>query len=128
MSDATSIAMPRVYVPRDASVCAAASDAPVVLVWFVVVVVVAGRAGPARGRESVAMTTPDETTARAIFARERTKRRECRQHASAGPVPLGGEREEGSEGMYYLLERVSLVHEYATDEHGHAQSCTPSPH
>ena len=123
--------MPRVYVPRNASVCAAAEDAPVVLVWSVVVVVVAGRAGPARGRESVAMTTPDETTARAIFARERTKRKEEKRMPSArvdGPVPLGGEREEGSEGMYYLLERVSLAHEYAADEHGHGQSCTPSPH
>ena len=77
--------MPRAYVPSNASVCAAAVDVPVVLVWFVVVAVVGG-AGPARGRDSVAMMTPDETTAKAIFARERTKRerRECRQSARVG--------------------------------------------
>ena len=28
--------------------------------------------------------------------------------------------------MHYLLERVSLAHEYAADEHGHRQSCTSS--
>ena len=83
--------MPKVYVPRDASVCAAAADAPVVLVWFVV----AGRAGPARGRESVAMTTPDETTARAIFARERTERKEEKGMPSAR---VGGSRPVGWEG------------------------------
>jgi hypothetical protein len=104
MSDATSIAMPRVYVPRNASVCAAAADAPVVLVWFVVVVVVAGRAGPARGRESVAMTTPDETTARAIFARERTKRKEEKRMPSArvgGSRPVGRGERRGKRG--YVL-------------------------
>lgn len=103
MSDATSIAMPRVYVPRNASVCAAAADAPVVLVWSVVVVV-AGRAGPARGRESVAMTTPDETTARAIFARERTKRKEEKRMPSArvdGSRPVGRGERRGKRG--YVL-------------------------
>ena len=68
--------MPRAYVPRNASVCAVAADAPAVLVWFVVVVVVVGDAGPARGRESVAKMTPDETTAKAILAREERKGKE----------------------------------------------------
>ena len=88
--------MPRAYVPRNASVCSAgagaAVDAPVALAWFVVVV---GGAGPARGRESVAMMTPDETTANAILRtkRERRERRQSSQHASAGPV--GGVGVEG---------------------------------
>jgi len=75
MSDTTSIAMPSVYALD-------ASTAAVGLAWLAVIVVGSGVLVPAvvgveldRGRESVAMMTPDETTATAIFARA-TKGRE----------------------------------------------------
>ncbi len=59
--------MPSVY--RDASTVLV--TASVVLVWFVAIpesrMIVIGGVG--RGRKSVAMMTPDETTATAIFAK-----------------------------------------------------------
>ena len=68
-SDARSIAMPRVY--RDVSTVLAAVAASVVLVLFVDVpesrVIVIGDS--VRGRNRVAMMTPDETIATAIFAK-----------------------------------------------------------
>ena len=75
--------------------------------------------------ESVVMMTPDETPANAIL-RTKRERREHRQSARFGRVPLEGWGVEGSEGLYYLLERVPLAYEYVTDEHGHRQSCTAS--
>ena len=58
MSDTTSIAMPSVY--RDASTSG--------LAWLVVGFRVSGES--ARGRESVARMTPDETTATATFVKK----------------------------------------------------------
>lgn len=65
-SDARSIAIPRVY--RDASAELAAAAVSVGLAWLGRVMVIGGSA---RGRESVAMITPDETTATAIFKKKR---------------------------------------------------------
>ena len=95
--------MPRAYVPRNASesVCAAAADAPDVLVWFIV----AGGAGPARGRESVAMMTPDETTAKATFAKEQPKRKGKKRMLSArvGGWSRWRRGERGGKGRYVLF-------------------------
>jgi hypothetical protein len=103
MSDTTSIAMPNVYAPD-------ASTAAVGLAWLVVVVVGSGVPVPAvvdigldRGRERVAMMTPDETTATAAFARGKEgKRREENAVSTRGGVPSGKVR-------YYLLECISLA-------------------
>jgi hypothetical protein len=72
-----SIVMPNAYAP----------DASTMAVGFGVGVPVAFPAviggGSDRGRESVAMMTPDETTATAIFAiaRDGEGERECHQYA-----------------------------------------------
>ena len=71
MSDTTSIAMPTVY--RDASTsglgAVAAAAESVRLTWLVVGFRVRGKS--ARGRESVARMTPDETTATATFLKRK---------------------------------------------------------
>ena len=112
--------MPRVY--RDASAELAAAVVSVGLAWLGRVMVIGGSA---RGRESVAMITPDETTATAIFK----KKGEAKGGGEGKPLALAyvavprwrGERKE--EVRYNLLERVSLVHEEAAEDHGHGQSC-----
>jgi hypothetical protein len=96
--------MPRVYV-FDAS---RAWDAVAELAWLleaaigIVVVGVRAIAGGGllvRGRESVAIMTPDETTVTAIFAGA-GRRSQCRQHAWLG-VPLEG-REKGKVGLLFV--------------------------
>ena len=99
--------MPRVYAPDD--------DAPTALASLRGVVV---GGGSVCGRESVAMMTPDETTATAIFARERRRGGRERMLLACAAGPVGGKV------RYYLLERISLAHEDEADEHGHGQSCT----
>ena len=71
------------------------------------------------------MMTPDKMPTNAMLRMKR-ERREHRQSAHFGRVPLEGWGVEGSEGLYYLLEHVPLAYEYATDEHGHRQSCMAS--
>lgn len=70
--------------------------------------------GLARGRERVAMTTPDETTATAVFE---WGVKFFFFFRSAGVVQSP---ERNGEAHYYLLERVSPPHEYAAEEHRHA--------
>ena len=69
--------------------------------------------GLARGRERVAMTTPDETTATAVFV----KRWEGVFFFRSAGVEQSPERD--GKAHYYLLERVSLPHEDAAEEHRH---------
>jgi hypothetical protein len=71
--------------------------------------------GRERGLDSVAMTTPDETMATAIFVGE-----EVPSARVVGPSPGRG-RERGGRN-YYLLERISLAHEDAPEEHGYGKS------
>ena len=63
--------MPRVY--RDASAELAAAVVSVGPAWLGRVMVIGGSA---RGRESVAMITPDETTATAIFKKKGRQKKE----------------------------------------------------
>jgi hypothetical protein len=112
MSDTTSIAMPSVYAPD-------ASSAAVGLAWLAVVVVGSGVLVPAvvdvgldRGRESVAMMTPDETTATAIFARATKEREREEKGEEMSSARVAGSRWQGEKKekvRYYLLECISLA-------------------
>lgn len=71
------------------------------------------------------MITPDETTATAIFkkkgkTKEGGKGDKLLALAYVAVPRWKGERKEV---RYNLLERVSLVHEEAAEDHGHGQSC-----
>lgn len=118
-SDTISIAIPRAY--RDASTVSA--TAAVEPAWLVIDGVrIVG--GSARGRERIAMTTPHETTAMAIFARKKNwgggVKGEGETPSARVGGPFGGERE--GKVRYNLMERVSFAHEDAAEEHGHDKS------